>query len=150
MHARPTTYLYSSPVLLWWFSDFVSASTLYSCLHLRSANPNCVHKDTGWTALHWAAYNGSKGCTKALIKSGASIDPEDKEGMTPLMRSAQKGQHRSMQVLLEYGASVDARDKNRWTALHHSAYTGHVVSRLIHENGSCRSLAGVSQLNHNA
>lgn len=43
--------------------------------------------DKGYTALHWAAAMGNIEVIKDLIRNGASIDAQSRNGDTPLMRS---------------------------------------------------------------
>jgi ankyrin repeat protein len=42
----------------------------------------------GGTALHWAAARGNLGMVKRLIRSGAALPAQDREGCTPLHRAA--------------------------------------------------------------
>lgn len=40
--------------------------------------------DKGWTALHFAAQNGSAGIVRLLLTAGAGVDPRNDIGNTPL------------------------------------------------------------------
>lgn len=52
-----------------------------------NANLNRPIDDKGYTALHWAAAIGDVDVVKDLIRKGASIDAQAKNGETPLMRA---------------------------------------------------------------
>ncbi|KAK3722448.1 Transcription factor mbp1 [Vermiconidia calcicola] len=52
-----------------------------------NANLNSPIDDKGHTALHWAAAMGDIEVIKELIRRGASIDVQSKNGETPLMRA---------------------------------------------------------------
>ncbi|KAK4546738.1 hypothetical protein LTR36_001470 [Oleoguttula mirabilis] len=52
-----------------------------------NANLNRPIDERGHTALHWAAAMGDLEVVKDLIRLGASIDAQSKNGETPLMRS---------------------------------------------------------------
>jgi ankyrin repeat protein len=58
---------------------------------------------------------------KLLLDAGAAVDPENKNGMTPLMVAANRGNIEIVQALLVKGASVTktdytGRDAAGWAA----------------------------------
>ncbi|MBA0048022.1 ankyrin repeat domain-containing protein [Mycobacteroides sp. LB1] len=61
----------------------------------------------GLTPLHFACTSWNPGAAKALLEAGATVDPQDKWGNTPLRRSV--GDHPNalalVTLLLEYGAN---------------------------------------------
>jgi ankyrin repeat protein len=89
--------------------------------HLVSTKMHDVDSTTeaGWSALHWAARNGSEEVVDFLLKSHARTDfgPED-ERLTPLHLAAKEGHHGIVKLLLDAGARVDARDGQQRTPLY--------------------------------
>lgn len=59
-----------------------------------------------------------------LLRAGASLEIEDKLGITPLVRAAINGDYGMMKILVEGGAMVDSGQKK--TALHYAAFSGEV------------------------
>jgi len=95
-------------------------------------------KSTGWTALHWAARNGSVVMAEALLRAGAHVDPEvvsSGERVTPLDMAAENGHIDLVKLLIDAGANYDrtaSGDQLRLTALHRAAMRGHVdIVRLL-------------------
>ncbi|HHF7366054.1 TPA: Dot/Icm T4SS effector AnkY/LegA9 [Legionella bozemanae] len=66
----------------------------------------------GRSALHWAVSSKNFDCARALVKAGASLDLQDKEGQTPLHKAVQNGDKPMIKLLIEAGASVDIPDKS--------------------------------------
>ncbi|HHF7356236.1 TPA: Dot/Icm T4SS effector AnkY/LegA9, partial [Legionella anisa] len=66
----------------------------------------------GRSALHWAVSSKNFDCARALVKAGASLDLQDKEGQTPLHKAVQNGDKQMIKMLIEAGASVDIPDKS--------------------------------------
>ncbi|MGC8068855.1 ankyrin repeat domain-containing protein, partial [Salmonella enterica] len=61
----------------------------------------------GWTALHYAAINGSSEIVKLLLDASAYVDaesPDDK--MTPVMLAAMRGRVAAVEVLRDNGADL--------------------------------------------
>ncbi|KTC78176.1 Dot/Icm T4SS effector AnkY/LegA9 [Legionella brunensis] len=65
------------------------------------------------SALHWAVKGGHYDCARELIKAGASVDIQDKDGKTPLHEAVTSGNREMIQMLIEAGASVDIDDKSK-------------------------------------
>lgn len=59
------------------------------------------------TALHVAAGNNQMGVVTLLLKSGASIDPKDKNNYTPLLRAASNGHVDMINLLISFGADTE-------------------------------------------
>ena len=80
-----------------------------------------VKSNSGWTALHDAAWYGYVDVAKVLIENGADVDAKDKNSVTALHDAACYGHVDVAKVLIEKGADVDAKDKDGKTALHKAA-----------------------------
>jgi hypothetical protein len=63
-----------------------------------------------------AAHNGDTAHVLSLLKAGADLGAQDKNGRTPLMLAAGNGHAETVRALLEKGASPSARDKAGRTA----------------------------------
>jgi hypothetical protein len=64
------------------------------------------------TALHWAVEGKNLDGVRALVKAGASLNIQDKEGKTPLHKAVIKGDKAMIKLLIEMGASVGTLDNN--------------------------------------
>ncbi|KAI1384071.1 ankyrin repeat-containing domain protein [Hypoxylon trugodes] len=80
-------------------------------------NPNIVDNDC-FTPLHHAINGGNADMevVRALMRAGANIEAQDKDGRTPLMLATQLGHEELVRGLLEEGADAQARNKHGWTA----------------------------------
>jgi len=77
------------------------------------------HRDnSGWTPLHYAAFEGHRSVCEALLDAGARVDEPDNDGKGPLHLAAQEGHIALVQVLLtRYGAPPDQRAHDGKTPL---------------------------------
>src|SRR5665213_1327600 len=73
--------------------------------------------DYGYTALHWAAYQGYAPVAQILLERGALVDPVEETGSTPLLLASQRGYADVCAVLIAHGADVNARDRYNWSPL---------------------------------
>ncbi|KAL9003004.1 MAG: hypothetical protein Q9188_004104 [Gyalolechia gomerana] len=87
----------------------------------------------GWTALHYAVWNGYPEILDLLIYTSSSypIDPVNIGGATPLHLSAvpsqkSKSRGKCARLLLQAGARTDIRDNCHKTALHWATEYGNV------------------------
>lgn len=62
------------------------------------------------SALHWAVLSKNFDCARALVKAGAFLDIQDKEGKTPLHQAIIDGDKQLIKMLIAAGASVDIQD----------------------------------------
>lgn len=67
---------------------------------------------SGWTALHYAAYVGDDESIKLLLNYSAKLDALSPNGTTPLMMAAHGGQVSSVKLLLDYGASLTLKNEH--------------------------------------
>ncbi len=54
---------------------------------------------------------------RALLEAGASVDAQNEDGVTPLMKAATSGNPELIQVLIAVGADLELRDRQGQTAL---------------------------------
>ena len=62
---------------------------------------------------------------KLLLDQGASIDEQDEEGWTALMKSSANGHTELVKLLLDQGASVNKKGEEGQTALMVEIFSGH-------------------------
>ena len=74
----------------------------------------------GDTALSIACENNAIYIATALLKGGASADPNIKKrnSQTPLMRAVMKGFDIIVNLLIQYNVNVDLQNRNGATALY--------------------------------
>jgi len=109
---------------------------------LDQANVN-ASDDQGWTALMVAISVGEPAFVKALLKKGADVNAQSKDGLTPLilaarlMISANKADVEIARMLIERGADVNAIGKDSVTALMSAASRGRFkLVKLLLEKGA--------------
>lgn len=71
----------------------------------------------GYTALLFAASQGSKDIVEMLLKAGADVNAQNIEGQTALMRAAHFGLKDIVKMLITHKANVNIKDKRGRTAL---------------------------------
>lgn len=77
------------------------------------------HRDnSGWTPLHYAAFEGHTEVCRVLLEAGAKVDQTDNDGKAPLMLAAQEG-HVSLvkELLTDHGAPPDQKALDGRSAL---------------------------------
>jgi serine/threonine-protein phosphatase 6 regulatory ankyrin repeat subunit B len=62
--------------------------------------------DDKWTALHYAANDGSEEVCRVLVDGGAKVNPMDSLKNTPLHKAAQNGYLLAVKMLVEKGADL--------------------------------------------
>ena len=67
--------------------------------------------DTGETALHVAVSHNSESIVLQLMELGASLDPQDKEGLTPVMTACQYGHLQALEKLGAKGITAKSEDR---------------------------------------
>lgn len=88
-------------------------------------NPNNIDENER-TCLHWTAQLGLVDIAALLIKYGASVDAQAKEGRTPLYMAAVNKHHGMVKLLLQNRADTRATGMNNNFPLHEAAYAGSV------------------------
>jgi uncharacterized protein len=74
-------------------------------------NPDLVFSrdNDGWTALHYAAFNGKKDVVELLLANTADVSAKDNVGRTPLHAAASTGHEDVVELLLANKADVNAK-----------------------------------------
>jgi len=98
---------------------------------------NLANED-GFTALQWAAKNGSRDIVACLLENNADINARNKFHQSPIMLAGRYGHCDVVEVLLKYGCELDRRDRNGRNVLMMAARNGHVsvLQALLGENVS--------------
>ncbi|KAF5019949.1 hypothetical protein F66182_8046, partial [Fusarium sp. NRRL 66182] len=94
------------------------------------------HRDR--TPLSWAAQEDRSGIVKVLIRSGVSIEEEDRAQYRPLMRALEQGHSDMAQLLMNQGADVNAQHgRHGWSALIWAARRGdELIARILIDRGA--------------
>ncbi|HEO65176.1 MAG TPA: redoxin domain-containing protein [Spirochaetes bacterium] len=96
-----------------------------------------------------AVTNGNEKKVSELIKKGADVNADLKDGYTPLHFAALTGNMKIITLLVTKGSKIKAKAKDGTTALHFAAYAGHikVVQFLIEKKADLNAKLAVTQLN---
>ncbi|TNN20168.1 Fibronectin type 3 and ankyrin repeat-containing 1 protein [Schistosoma japonicum] len=100
-----------------------------------SANLEAVDNNLGWTPLLRCAglkNNGNVDVARELIKLGANINIQDRDGKTPLHNCILLGHYDLCQLLLENNANMNIKTKNGHNAVELSESIGNQVSDIHH------------------
>lgn len=93
-----------------------------------------ISYNSGWTAMHHAAYFGHLDIVKYLVEE-AKADPTktNNDGETPLYFAIKRGYLNVVQYLVEHLADPNEVDDNAYTMLHDAALYGqiHIVQYLV-------------------
>ncbi|XP_044739630.1 serine/threonine-protein phosphatase 6 regulatory ankyrin repeat subunit C-like [Chrysoperla carnea] len=92
----------------------------------------------GWTALHFAVYNGYSQVVEVLLEYNANVNVREKKNLeTPLHMSARRKNVEICEMLLNKGDDVDAGERNGLTALHIATLEGsNEIVKLLLERGA--------------
>lgn len=97
----------------------------------RDASVNGVY--VTHTALQAACQNGHLDVLRLLVRYGADVEIEDKDGDRAIHHAAFGDEPEAIRLLAQAGADLNARNARRQTPLHIAVYKGHVnsVQRLL-------------------
>ena len=125
---------------------------LRELIKLIEENSSCVYDalSDGYTALHFAAWDGNTDVVKLLIEKGAKVDAKGLDGYTPFLLAAANGHYSSSVILVENGANInhlansveDTRGSSGTSAIRMAAINQewNVVDYLISKNVSLDTL----------
>ncbi|XP_050998809.1 ankyrin repeat domain-containing protein 7-like, partial [Acomys russatus] len=88
------------------------------------------------TSLHYACAHNHVDVVTLLLQYNPSINIQDDEGCTPLIKAAQRDNLECMCVLLQQGADPHLKDFSGHAALHHAVLRGNIatVEKLLEFN----------------
>jgi ankyrin repeat protein len=99
----------------------------------RGADPN-VRETKGWTALHFAAWEGRVGVVRVLLHhDGVDPNVQEKNRWTALHFTASNSHVEIVRILLRHDhINPNVEDSGGWTPLHFASSEGHVeVVRML-------------------
>ena len=99
--------------------------------------------DDGFSALHYAAFQGGAAATRALLAGGANpnVVAANATRVRPLHSAAAARDAESAELLLDAGADPDARQQLGYTALHAAAHhDDEAMAALLLRHGADPSL----------
>lgn len=114
----------------------------------EGANPNMRDRQSGWTALHHAAYGGQPEVARLLLDAGAKTELKDNQGFTPLHWAVYEsmllpGSVETAKLLIARGANVNSRDKEGSTPLFWAVFQGNKeLVMLLLQKGADVKLTG--------
>ncbi len=133
---------------------FAAETQSHDCLLsllAAGADPDAPDVD-GYTALMTSLMyeNYQLRDVNALLKNGATVDLQNKDGITALMFACRDGHTEAIRMLLERGAKIDLQDINGETALSYACKGGHTdaVELLLKAkaNANTQDIDGLSPL----
>ena len=102
--------------------------------------------DMGQTPLHLAVCNGNESITRLLLKHGADIRKQDKDGRTALHLAVEHGNEGIVRTLLQTPACVNVKDSQGRTALFRAIQVENetIAKQLLDASieVNCRDLTG--------
>ncbi len=94
----------------------------------KKADVNVAQAD-GTTALHWAAYKNDAEMVDALIRAGAKVDAQTRDGgITALSLAASNGNGAAVEALLKGGANPNLAIEEGETPLMAAAHAGNTAA----------------------
>lgn len=110
---------------------------IVKCLVGHSSTDVNKHNTEKNTALHEAAFKGSKELVDLLIASRADVLKQNSSGKTPLHRAV-TGNHLGVaKSLLDNGADINIQDSLGYSPTHYATFFGHIeATRFLVERGA--------------
>lgn len=84
---------------------------------------NAKTKGEGWTALHYASFQGNVDAIHTLVKYKARFDIINNNGLNMLHVSAQGDTALPLFLFMSKGLDINSKDKRGSTALHWACYS---------------------------
>lgn len=112
---------------------------LNGCQQQLEENPTLLNaaEAGGYTALHFAAFNGDLALIQLLLSKNAELNVQNFDGNTPLVMAVKGHQLKAIRLLVEGGADVNKSTEQGSTAIHHAASMGYVdCMHLLKELGA--------------
>jgi len=100
-------------------------------LYKQDANLIKFADSDGYTALHRAAYSGSKECLVILLSFGADLSALTEDGWTPLHSACRWNRTSCVETLLAWGADVNKSTTGGQTPLHLAAVCPNSSNTLL-------------------
>ncbi|KAH9216220.1 ankyrin repeat-containing domain protein, partial [Leptodontidium sp. 2 PMI_412] len=126
------------PSALLWAARHGLTNTVLKFLELGANVQATLENDRRVTALHLASEKGHLLVVEALIPSGAVINVQTSQGVTPLHRAVIAGHEHVTRVLLQCGADFmkPLPTRNRPTVLHVASHFGFTdIVQLLLDKG---------------
>ena len=89
-------------------------------------NSSIWYRESGWTALHWAALSDNMNIVEILLDRGIDINSKDNNDNTALHLAAIKGNINIVEILLDRGIDINSKGNDGRTALHWAASNGNM------------------------
>lgn len=115
------------------FLRSAKSQDLNGCEQQLAENPSLLNacEAGGFTALHFAAFNGDIQLIQFLLSKGAEVDVENFDGNTPLAMAVKGHQLKAIRELVSGGASLEKSTTLGSTAIHHAASMGFIDCMLL-------------------
>ena len=131
----------------------IGSFTHVSAFLLGGVDPN-TSTMRGVSLLHFAARGGHALIVRFLIDNGASVDPADNEGLTPLMYACVAGEGDTIKMLVDaradtslkcrYGHSCYYYASSHHIAFHHLVVAAPMPSSMLEEEELLHQVASVA------
>ena len=119
-------------------TDYYQQSVLMTAVYSEGSQENAKlliqfgssvnHRDShGYTAIHFAAWQGKDEIVTMLLEAGAEHDTQTRDLNTPLALAANGGYFKPVKLLLEKGCNINNTDKDLDTPLHYAAFNGRLL-----------------------
>jgi ankyrin repeat protein len=123
-------------------TPLMRAAELDDCLSITAlckhgADTTLINNTSGFSAIHFAAQEGSLNALETLISLNANIEQETANESTPLIIASWRGRLEIIKRLLEANVEVNHQRSHNITALHDAASAGHAsVCKILLSHGS--------------